>query len=129
MAETKEITHTRQDAPARADEPYRIPAVDIYETKDNVLLLADMPGVDKEGVSVSVQEGMLEIEGRVAHDGAKDAATLYEEFRPLNYRRVFTLSSDLNTSRIEGVMKGGVLRLTIPKAEEAKVKTIPIKAE
>ena len=129
MAETKEITEVRQDAPARADEPYRIPAVDIYETKGNVLLLADMPGVDKEGVSVSVQEGVLEIEGCVAHERAEDAATLYEEFSLLNYRRVFTLSSDLNTSRIKGVMKGGVLRLTIPKAEEAVVKSIRIKAE
>lgn len=129
MVEAKQVSTRPSAEAARSEEPTRIPAVDIYETEENVVLLADMPGVSDDGLDVTVEEGTLSIVGRVNDVQAPEMNVLYAEYRPLTYRRTFTLSSDLRTDGIEGTMRNGVLRLTLPKAEEAKVRRIPIKTE
>lgn len=124
MADTSEITKN-----PRPDEQHRVPAVDIYETDENVVLMADMPGVGEDGVEVSVEEGALTIVGRPAAGKGETGKTIYSEYDPVGYRRVFTLSPDLRGDNIQGKIQNGVLRLTLPKAEEAKVKKITIKVE
>ena len=114
--------------PARGvEEEFRMPPVDIVETADSLILLADMPGVGEKGVEVSVEEDMLSITGRVEATPAQDASLIYSEYAPLPFRRVFMLSNDIRRDGIEGKMRNGVLRLVLPKAEAAKVRKIPIK--
>ena len=127
MAETKDISRREPAEPARAEEPYRVPPVDIYETDESVVLVADMPGVGEGGLDVSIEKDTLSITGRVDAASPQGAEEVYAEFEPLPYRRAFTLSRGLNRDAVEGQIVNGVLRLTLPKADEAKVRKIPIR--
>lgn len=130
MADSRELTRRRNAEPTReAREDYRIPPVDIYETPDSLVLMADMPGVGEQGIEVSVEEDTLSIVGRVNTPQPASAAALHTEFEPAPFRRAFTLSRDLKRDAIEGKIQNGVLRITLAKAEEAKVRKIPIKTE
>lgn len=107
--------------------PVFTPAVDIYETKDALVVLADMPGVDQSGVDIHLEEGTLTIRGKVAAE--EEAKTsLYSEYRTGDYYRTFTLSNMIDQERIEATIKDGVLKLTLPKAEIAKPRQIAVKA-
>lgn len=114
--------------PVRRDEAFRIPAVDIYETEEALILLADMPGVTEKGIDVAVEDDTLSIVGRV-EPAAQQARALYAEYEVLPFRRVFTLSQEIRRDGIEGKIQNGVLRLTLPKAEEARVRKVPIKTQ
>jgi len=116
------------ETPAPREERYRIPQVDICETEDSLILLADMPGVTEKGVDVSVDEDVLSITGHVSPP-QEDSRPLYTEYEPLPFRRVFTLSQEIRRDGIEGKIANGVLRLTLPKAEEARVRKVPIKTQ
>lgn len=130
MDDSREITRRETAEPTHEEErEYRIPAVDIFETPESLVLVADMPGVEENGVEVSVEEDTLSIVGRVRASRPEGTVALYTEFEPATYRRAFTLSRDLRQDAIEGKIRDGVLRLTLPKAEEARVKRIPIKTE
>jgi HSP20 family molecular chaperone IbpA len=120
-----ERSGARAARPAEAE--FRTPAVDIFETDDSVVLLADMPGVNEKSVEVAVEQDTLTIAGRVEAKPA-ERARVYTEYASRPFRRSFTLSVDLRRDGIEGKMRNGVLRLTLRKAEEAKARRIPIKS-
>ena len=105
-----------------------VPDVDIFETGEGLVLLADMPGVSEGGAEVSVDNDNLTIVGRVQAPEATGVAEMHAEFRLMNYRRVFTVSRDIDTAQVHGSISQGVLRLTLPKSDRAKVKRIPIEA-
>ena len=127
MSKKTELTRTPQGEAPQAEERFRVPPVDILETDEQFEIVADMPGVSQSGLSVTVDEGNLEIIGRC--EGAdRDAARLYAEFEPIAYRRVFTLSPELDAGAIEGRIARGVLRIKLPKAEQARTRKIPIQA-
>ena len=105
-----------------------VPRVDIYENKDSLFLLADMPGVDEKTVDIELEKNFLTITGRVENGQVKDAALMYSEYEIGDYERVFTLSDQIDRDKIVATVKNGVLRLELPKAEEVKPKKIAIKA-
>jgi HSP20 family molecular chaperone IbpA len=105
-----------------------VPRVDIYENKDSLFLLADMPGVDEKTVDIELEKNVLTITGRVENGQVKDAALMYSEYEIGDYERVFTLSDQIDRDKIVATVKNGVLRLELPKAEEVKPKKIAIKA-
>lgn len=105
-----------------------VPRVDIYENKDSLFLLADMPGVDEKTVDIELEKNVLTITGRVENGHVKDAAMMYSEYEIGDYERVFTLSDRIDRDKIVATVKNGVLRLELPKAEEVKPKKIAIKA-
>ncbi|HOU57557.1 MAG: Spore protein SP21 [Deltaproteobacteria bacterium ADurb.Bin151] len=105
-----------------------VPRVDIYENKDSLFLLADMPGVDEKTVDIELEKNVLTITGRVENGQVKDAAMMYSEYEIGDYERVFTLSDQIDRDKIVATVKNGVLRLELPKAEEVKPKKIAIKA-
>lgn len=105
-----------------------VPRVDIYENKDSLFLLADMPGVDENTVDIELEKNVLTITGRVENGHVKDAAIMYSEYEIGDYERVFTLSDRIDRDKIVATVKNGVLRLELPKAEEVKPKKIAIKA-
>jgi HSP20 family protein len=109
-------------------EPQFIPAVDIYETTDALTLVADMPGVKKDGVDIRLEDNQLAIRGRVSSEAANET-TLLSEYTVGDYVRTFTLSEVIDQSKIEAVMKNGVLTLTLPKVQAAKPRQITVKSE
>ncbi len=106
-----------------------VPPVDVYENDHGITLLADMPGVTKEGLDVQVNKNVLTIKGVIADMVPEDIKPLYAEFGGKEYERAFTLGPDVDITRIEASMSSGVLKLFIPKAEEVKPKRIEVKVE
>lgn len=102
-----------------------IPTVDIVETYDSIQLIADMPGVEKDQLEISVENGTLSL--NTTNNEHKPADLLYREFLPVNYSRQFNVSDRINTEAISAELKNGVLTLTLPKQEEAKPKRIEVK--
>ena len=103
-----------------------IPFVDISEKPDSYILDADMPGVSKENLEITLDNNTLTISGKVeATTGSK---LEYQEFELHNYKRSFVVGEDVNTGKIEAKLENGVLNLIIPKSERTKPRKIEIKA-
>ena len=111
--------------PAR-DKPFVVPPVDVFENDSGITLLADLPGVSRDRLGVRVDGESLLIEATAATVGPQDMQLVYGEAQYPSYRRQFTLSRELDASRIEASLKDGVLRLSIPKLEEAKPRRIEV---
>ena len=103
-----------------------IPAVDIYENDDEILLHADMPGVVKEDVSVNIDNGTLSLSSVRRFDNK--GVSNWEEFSDVEYVRSFSVPQSIDVERVEAELKDGVLKLYLPKSEGAKPKMIEIKA-
>lgn len=124
-------TGRRQPEQARdpqRDQPAVIPPVDVFENESGITLLADLPGVARENLGVRVDGETLVVEGTASLDAPQGMELVYGEARYPAWRRQFTLSRELDTARIEAALKDGVLRLTIPKLEEAKPRRIEVRA-
>lgn len=105
-----------------------IPRVDIYETGDSVVLMADMPGVSQEQVDVTLEKNVLTIVGYVEATERDGYSLSYSEYSEGDYERTFSLSDEVDRNRIEATMKDGVLKLTLPKAEEVKTRKIAVRS-
>lgn len=101
------------------------PLANIFETKDGYVLEAEMPGVNKEGLEITVENNELTIIGRRS-DTAMSGDVVYRESRDLDYRRVFDLDPSIDSGKISAKMENGVLTLTLPKAESVKPRKIQI---
>ncbi len=105
------------------------PAVDIFETDEAITVLADMPGVRADGLSVDLHDDVLTIDGRVAGDfEGNDERVLLREYATGGYRREFRLTDLVDRDRIDATLRDGVLRLTLPKAEAARPRRIEVRA-
>ena len=118
---TKEMRGTN-DTP---QNNYVAPEVNIFETKDGYVLEAEMPGVSREGLQISLEGNELTLVGHRA-DGDASGAALFRECHQVDYRRVFELDPAIDTSKISAKMDQGVLTLTLPKSEKVKPRTIPV---
>lgn len=105
-----------------------VPAVDIWEDADGIVLKADLPGVSKDGLAVRVDGETLTIEGPVSLGESAKLKDVYAEVRVARYRRSFVLGRDLDTGKIAASLKNGVLELRIPKLEAAKPRRIPVQS-
>ncbi|HUR44302.1 MAG TPA: Hsp20/alpha crystallin family protein [Candidatus Saccharimonadales bacterium] len=101
------------------------PQVNIYETKDGYLLEADLPGVTKDGLEVTLENTTLTLVGRRAQQSSLGEVR-YRESRPADFRRAFELDPSIDTARIHARMDQGVLFLELPKAEKVKPRKIKI---
>lgn len=108
--------------------PVFIPAVDIFESENEVTLLADMPGVSTDHVSLDLHDGQLTILGQVEPDSSENERPLLREYKIGRFHRAFNLSDTIDQNKISATIKDGVLRLVLPKAEKARPKSIPVKA-
>jgi HSP20 family molecular chaperone IbpA len=110
-------------------QQFVIPPVDVFENENAITLLADLPGVAREQLHVRVDGDTLVIEATATTNAAPENLELvYGELQCAAYRRQFTLSRELDTGRIDAQLRDGVLRLTIPKAEEARPRRIQVQA-
>ena len=103
-----------------------LPTTDIFETEDALTVVMEMPGVDKTNLDIHVENDVLSVAGRIDLGKYEKLAPLYTEYNLGHYRRTFTLTSRINQERIAAEMKDGVLRLTLPKVEQAKPRRIHI---
>jgi HSP20 family protein len=117
-----------QDGKEEGTIPVRtfLPPADIYEDRDSLKVLLEMPGVEKGNVNVHVEDGVLFVESRLDLAKYRGLQPLYTEYNIGNYSRSFRLSNAIDQDKIAAELKDGVLSLTLQKAEKAKPRTIQI---
>ena len=111
----------------RREQPFVVPPVDVFENESGITLLADLPGAARESLHVRVDGDTLTIEATAGNEAPAGLDLAYAEAEFPSYRRTFTLSRELDSSRIEATLKDGVLHLAIPKTEEARPRRIEIR--
>jgi HSP20 family molecular chaperone IbpA len=105
------------------------PAVDIIERKDDIIVIADMPGVDENSVDIMIEKNVLTLYGKVEADIPEKHVLYLSEYGIGDYQRVFTLTDEVDREKIQATVKNGVLRIVLPKAEAVKTRKIAVKAE
>lgn len=105
--------------------PALIPPATFYETNEEIVVLADLPGVGKEMVTVEIDQDALVIEAALKPPG-DDLNSTQSELPTSRLRRVFTLASSIDRSAIRAKMKDGVLKLVLPKQAEAQTHQIKV---
>jgi HSP20 family molecular chaperone IbpA len=113
----------------REDEPALVPPVDVVEDESGITLYADLPGVPKERLDVRIDAEALFIEGEMGLEMPRGMEPTHVEVSLPRYRRVFTLSKDLDPERMQAELRNGVLKLHIQKAEHARPRRIEIRGE
>lgn len=125
MSEAGNVT---KQADTPRDQATMMPPVDVVEDPTGITLFADLPGVPKDKLDLHVEGDSLTIEGEVAVDMPEGMEASYVEVSLPRYRRVFTLSKELDPGKVTAELAQGVLKLRIPKAEHAQPRRIEIRA-
>jgi HSP20 family protein len=118
-AVTKQTESTRGEAAL-------MPPVDVIEDAAGITLYADLPGVPKDKLTLQVEADTLTIEGEIALDMPEGMEATHAEVSLPRYRRVFTLSKELDAEKVAAEFKHGVLKLRIPKAEHAQPRKVEV---
>jgi HSP20 family protein len=105
-----------------------LPRVDIYGTKDSIVLIADMPGVDEKSVDVIIDKHVLKLTGTVRTTKYEGHSIAYAEYDDGDYERKFTISEEVDQDRIDAIIKDGVLHLTLHKVDHFQTRKIAINA-
>lgn len=129
--EQQELDSNKSEAQvAEVQKNAFLPGTDVVDSESKVDIFVEMPGVDKESVSISLEKNVLTIDGKVlapeSHDGY---SLLLREFPVGNYHRTFTLGHEFDDANIQAKMKEGVLHLILPKRENAGPRKINVNAE
>jgi HSP20 family molecular chaperone IbpA len=120
---TKQEEHNlEQTRPVRTVAPQ----VDIYENKDEILLYAEMPGIDKENLSIHIDNGKLTLTGN--RKLQSEGAPTWEEFGDVQYQRTLSVPQTIDIAKVNAELHDGILRLHLPKSEAAKPRHIEIKS-
>jgi len=103
------------------------PALDVYQDKDNVFVKAELPGMKKEDIDISLEKGMLSISGERKHEKESGEGENYRSERYFGkFHRSITLPTAIEAAKVTAAYTDGVLTVTLPKAEEAKPKQIEV---
>ena len=111
----------------RRNEGALMPPVDVMEDSTGITLRADLPGVPKDKLNLQIEADTLTIEGEMSIATPEGMEASYAEVHVPRYRRVFTLSKELDPSKVAAELHNGVLTLRIPKAEHAQPRRIDVK--
>lgn len=130
QTQTKEIQKREALERAERTRPGQIftPAVDIFEHAEAITVMADLPGVSPENLSIDLNDGVLSLTGRVDAPESGEEVEVMREYDTGTFYRQFTLPEAVDQSKIEARLTNGVLRLELPKAEAAKPRRITVKA-
>jgi HSP20 family protein len=125
------VNNLEQAAPAQpaaieCECEYVRPVVNIYETPDTYVLEAELPGVNKAGVSVQLEGNVLTVEGRRSPPALPDTELFYRESSAADFRRVFQVDPAIEAAKIGARMEQGILTLTLPKSDAAKPRKIAV---
>ena len=119
-------TEPRRTTDGRPEQEYVSPDVNIVETKDGYVLEAEMPGVSKEGLEITLEGNEIMLVGHRKSEGVVAGEPLFRERTQADYRRVFELDPAIDTAKIAAKMDQGVLVLTLPKSEQVKPRKIAV---
>jgi HSP20 family molecular chaperone IbpA len=123
VREKKELaTKEEKTTPGR----YYIPAADIYETEEALMVLMEMPGVEKKDLGVSLENDVVRVEGKIDFSKYEGMEPVYTEYNVGHYARSFTLSRKIDQQGISAQLEDGLLTLRLPKAKEALPRQIAI---
>jgi HSP20 family protein len=123
VREKKElVSKEEQTLPGR----FYVPYTDIYETPEALSVMMEMPGVEKENIQVSLENGVLRVEGRINFSKYEGMEPVYAEYNVGHYARSFALSDRIDQSQISAQLENGVLKLMLPKTKEAQPRRIAI---
>jgi HSP20 family molecular chaperone IbpA len=115
----------RERTNGSVERPAFSPRTEIFETNDEVVLVAEMPGVDETTVDVTLEDRVLTISGKTRDVAPEGYRRVYAEFERGDFRRSFELSDEVDAERIEASVKDGILRVRVPKAKPA-TRRIPV---
>ena len=121
VAQNENVERTR-------DQRCYIPRADIYETNNEIVVVADVPGADENSIDITLDKNILTINAYVDINIPEDYSLAYAEYDYGDYTRSFTLSEDIDREKIQATVKNGVLRLHLGKAGPAKARKISVKA-
>jgi len=124
MSDNPAVSKQAKSASAEAD---LMPPVNVFEDAAGITLYADLPGVPKDKLNLQVEADTLTIEGELSLDTPEGMEAIYAEIGLARYRRVFTLSKELDSEKISAELRNGVLTLRIPKAKHAQPRRIEVK--
>jgi HSP20 family protein len=132
MAGQQELQVQQKREVEKAQEPTMptrafLPTTDIFESEDALTLVLEMPGVDRGNIDVSVENGVLTVEGKINFDKYEGLQPAYSEYNIGPYRRSFRVSSRIDPDKIKAEIRDGVITLVLPKAEEAKPRRIEVR--
>ena len=116
----------RSNSPAKRDDAYMTPPVNVLEDATGITLYADLPGVPKDKLSLSVETDTLTIEGELGLTVPEGMQATHAEISLPRFRRAFTLSKELDAEKVSAEFKHGVLKLHIPKAAQAQPRKINV---
>ncbi len=119
-------TAVARESEASVEQLALMPPVDVIEDDAGITLYADLPGVPKEKLNVQAEGDTLIIEGEMALEMPKEMEATHIEVSSPRYRRVFTLSKELDTAKLTAELKQGVLKLRIQKSERARPRRIEV---
>ncbi len=121
----------KEEAPAKAERvrPGRVflPNVDIFETPEALVLMADLPGVPQDKVTLDLKENQLTISGEISPPLGEGESLISQEYYTGDFYREFQIGELIDKDKIEATIKDGVLRLYLPKAAKAKPRKIEVK--
>jgi HSP20 family protein len=126
--EKQEVTTTTEDTERTRDCRCFIPRSDIYELDDQMVIVADVPGVDEKSINVTLEKNILTINALVDPVLPQGYSLSFAEYEMGDYQRSFRLSEEIDRQKIRASVKDGVLRLYLPKAKEAIMRKISVKA-
>jgi len=117
-----------QHEPTRGGVRYR-PAVDIIEFSDELRLVADVPGASSDGIDINFEKGVLTLHAKVGPRHSEETGYLLREYGVGDYYRVFTVSENVDASRISAEYADGVLTLHLPKSQAAQPRKIEVRSK
>ncbi|WP_457574360.1 Hsp20/alpha crystallin family protein [Desulfolithobacter sp.] len=124
IKQKQEVQHTGETT---KPEKYFVPAVDIYETDKDVTVIAEMPGVPKDGVDISLEDDVLTIKGTKEPENMGNVRILLQEYETGHYLRRFTVAETIDQDKIEASMSDGLLKVVLPKTAPAQPRKIEVK--
>jgi len=123
--EKEEVTATEDTERTRECRCF-IPQADIYEMDDQIVVVADIPGVDEHSIDIMLEKNVLKINAYIDPTYPEGYAMTHGEYVVGDYSRSFQLSNEIDREKISATVKDGVLRLFLPKSAEAKVRKINV---
>jgi HSP20 family protein len=127
MNDTTQITPRHTDDVTRRASSTITPPVDIVETSEGITLWADLPGVPRDKLDVKVHDARLYIEAEAVVPAQTELRVHHAEIRAPRFVRAFTVSEDFDTSKIDANLQNGVLKLSIPRREEARPRRVDVR--
>ena len=134
MAKKDQAMEVQKQEEAPSDEMERtrsrrsfVPRSDIFETEKEIIILADIPGANEKTVDITLEKNVLTFTAYVEPAIPNGFEVAYAEYEEGDYQRSFRLSDEIDRDKIEAIVSDGVLRLSLPKSQEARIKKITIK--